>query len=70
MSKVNYEDVWDEDPFHPCLKCGGYETTLNRETTLYSCATCGEPLVAPKESTKAGKIKHIKKKIRLDEDWN
>lgn len=69
MSKVNYDDVWDEDPFHPCLKCGGYETTLNRVTTLYSCAMCGEALVAPRKSTKVKTPKPPQKKFRLDDDW-
>tara|TARA_R110000787_G_C13387216_1_gene442320 strand:- start:63 stop:269 length:207 start_codon:yes stop_codon:yes gene_type:complete len=68
MSKVNYEDVWDEDPFHPCLNCGGNETQLDLSTNLYSCVTCGKPLVAPPPNNK--KEKRVKKKVRLDEDWN
>lgn len=52
MSKVNYEDWASEDPFHPCLKCGANEFSLNVITDLYTCDSCGEVLVAPKESHK------------------
>ena len=66
--KIDYEDWIDEDPFHPCLKCGYNEFHMDYETNLYTCSNCGEPMIAPKEPIK--KQKPAKKKVRLDEeDW-
>ena len=67
MSKVNYGDWIEEDPFHPCLKCGENEFSLNVITDLYTCENCGEVLVAPKESHK--KKRPTKARPRLEEDW-
>jgi len=66
--KIDYEDWIDEDPFHPCLKCGANDFELNMTTGLWSCSSCGEAMVAPKEPIRKKKVN--KKKVRLDsEDW-
>lgn len=68
MSKVNYDDWINEDPFHPCLKCSGEEFQLNLKTDLYTCVNCGEAMIAPKEPIR--KKKAPRKKVRLsDDDW-
>lgn len=67
MPKVTYNDWLDEDPFHPCLKCGSEEFYLNLETNLYHCENCDECLVAPKEPSKPRKS--VKKPFRFSEDW-
>ena len=66
MPKINYDDWIEDDPFHPCLKCGSEEFEIDYETDLYTCQTCGETLLAPK---KAKTRKTIKKPFRLEEDW-
>jgi len=67
MSKLKYEDWIDEDPFHPCLKCGEEDFTMDMTSGLYTCANCGEPLIAPKEPFKP--LKKLKKKARFEDDW-
>lgn len=66
--KVDYDDWINDDPFHPCLKCGENEFVLDMKTDLYSCVNCGAPMIAPKEPIR--KKKMSKKKVRLDvDDW-
>ena len=50
MPKINYDDWMEDDPFHPCLKCGSEEFEIDYETDLYTCQTCGETLLAPKKA--------------------
>jgi uncharacterized Zn finger protein (UPF0148 family) len=66
MPKVTYNDWIDEDPFHPCLKCGSNEFYTDSETMLPTCEHCGETLTAPKHA-KPRKV--VKKPFRLEEDW-
>ena len=66
MSKINYEDWIEEDPFHPCLHCGCEDFSLDMVTELYTCNNCGETLVAPNDSRKK---KRPRKRPRLEEDW-
>lgn len=66
MPKVTYDDWIEEDPFHPCLKCGSNEFYMNYETMLPTCEHCGETLMAPKQS-KPRKV--VKKPFRLEKDW-
>lgn len=68
MPKINYDDVWDEDPFHPCLNCGCTEFALNPVTELYTCCNCGETMVEPPLTNKPRK-KPLKRKKMDAEDW-
>jgi len=64
MSKINYEDYLEEDPFHPCLHCGSTEWTY--EDGMPVCLECGELLEAPQPTRKhKGKTTH---KVK-DQDW-
>ncbi len=67
MPKVNYDDWIEDDPFHPCLKCGSEDFEMNFETNLYTCRDCGMVLLAPKQSKTR---KSPKKPFRLEEDWD
>ena len=56
MSKVNYNEFDDEmNPFHPCLKCGAEEFSMNWTTGLYQCDSCGETLEAEEKNQKMKK---------------
>ena len=67
MPKVTYDDWIEDDPFHPCLKCGSEDFKMDLETGLYKCRDCGSILEAPK-LTKPRKVH--KKPFRLEEeDW-
>jgi DNA-directed RNA polymerase subunit RPC12/RpoP len=67
MPKVSYDDWMEDDPFHPCLKCGSEEFKMDYETSLYTCQACGETLLAPKQ-LKTRKV--VRKPFRLEEDWD
>ena len=66
MSKVNYNEFDDEmNPFHPCLKCGATEFSMNWDTGLYQCDSCGATL----ENELEKKSKRVVKRFRgLKED--
>ena len=65
MPKVTYNDWIEEDPFHPCRKCGSEDFEMDLETGLYKCIDCGSILEAPK-LTKPRKAN--KKPFRLEEE--
>ncbi len=65
--KIDLEDYLEEDPFHPCLKCGHKAFTLNSQTGLYSCESCGAAMTAPEPMQKKKRL--LKKRPRLEEDW-
>ncbi len=45
MSKVKYDEFDDEmNPLHPCLKCGATGFSMNWDTGLYQCDSCGAVL--------------------------
>tara|TARA_R110000796_G_scaffold2240_2_gene8967 strand:- start:2011 stop:2223 length:213 start_codon:yes stop_codon:yes gene_type:complete len=67
MTKVSYDEFDDEmNPFHPCLKCRSKEFSMNWNTGLYTCDSCGESLKAEVEK----KSKRVVKRFRglKDED--
>lgn len=68
MPKINYDEVWEEDPFHPCLKCGEKEFALNPITELYTCCNCGAAMEAPALTNNPRKKPHKRKKMDA-EDW-
>lgn len=68
MPKVNYNEWMNEDPFHPCLKCGAVDFQLDNKTDLYVCGSCGEVMVEPTLIDNPKRRDGGKKKVRLDED--
>ena len=63
MSKVNYNEFDDEmNPFHPCLKCGHEEFSMNWDTGLYQCDSCGATLEI--DEPKITKMKQNVKRFR------
>lgn len=65
MSKINYEDYLEEDPFHPCMHCGSLH--FGYEDGMPVCLDCGEILEAPEASRNSrGKKTHRKVK---ESDW-
>jgi len=63
MSKVNYNEFDDEmNPFHPCLKCGHEEFSMNWDTGLYQCDSCGATLEI--DEPKNTKMKQNVKRFR------
>jgi ribosomal protein L37AE/L43A len=67
MAKVKYDEFNDEmNPFHPCLKCGDTEFSMNWDTGLYQCDSCGESLKAEVEK----KSKRVVKRFRGLNDEN
>ena len=68
MSKINYDEFDDEmNPFHPCLKCGAEEFSMNWTTGLYQCDSCEATLEV--DDTKSTKMKKKPKRFRgLKED--
>ena len=43
--KIKYNEFDEEmNPFHPCLNCGHTEFSMNWDTGLYTCDSCGLPL--------------------------
>tara|TARA_R110001592_G_scaffold301508_1_gene572878 strand:+ start:1401 stop:1616 length:216 start_codon:yes stop_codon:yes gene_type:complete len=67
MSKIEYDEFDDEmNPFHPCLACGCKEFSMNWDTGLYECDSCG---LALEVGTNNKKVKPKVKKFRgLKED--
>jgi len=68
MPKINYDEIWGEDPFHPCLNCGATDFYLDPKTELYTCCSCGETLVEPPLSDNP-RSKPPKRKKPTEEDW-
>ena len=68
MQKINYDEWINEDPFHPCLKCGSKEFTLDQTTELYVCENCGAVMVEPTLNDNPRRKPLGPKKVRLDED--
>ncbi len=67
MSKIKYNEYDDEmNPFHPCLACGHEEFSMNWDTGLYECNSCG--LALEIEEKKNKKQKTLKKFRGLKED--
>ena len=73
MPKVTYNDWIEDDPFHPCLKCGSEDFEMDLETGLYKCRDCGSILEAPKpqnpKTPKPLKFRLIKKIHRRIVYW-
>ena len=70
MPKINYDDVWEEDPFHPCVYCGEKEFALDPLTQLYTCCNCGETMVEPTLTNNPKKKNQTHKRKKMDaEDW-
>jgi DNA-directed RNA polymerase subunit RPC12/RpoP len=67
MPKVTYDDWIEDDPFHPCLKCGSEDFEMDLETSLYKCRDCGSILKAP---TPSKTRKAVKKPFRFEEEEN
>ena len=62
MSKIEYDEFDDEmNPFHPCLACGCKEFSMNWDTGLYECDSCG---LALEVGDKKEKSKPTLKKFR------
>ena len=67
--KVKYDEFDDEmNPFHPCLSCGHTEFSMNWDTGLYTCDSCGLPLQTEEESRKPKKQLKRFKKFNDDEE--
>lgn len=67
MSKIKYDEFDDEmNPFHPCLKCGATEFSMNWDSGLYQCDSCGQTLQAEYEK----KTKKTVKRFRNLKDDN
>lgn len=66
MSKINYEDYLEEDPFHPCLYCGSLNHGVDEEG-MPICLDCGEILEAP-EASRPFRGKKTQRKVK-ESDW-
>lgn len=69
MSKIKYDEYDDEmNPLHPCLKCGATGFSMNWDTGLYQCDSCGEVLeVDEPKKKKDMKVKKFRDLKRDDE---
>ena len=71
MSKVNYNEFDDEmNPFHPCLKCGAEEFSMNWTTGLYQCDSCGATLEVdePKNTKMKPNVKRFRGLKKEDDE--
>ena len=61
--KIKYNEFDEEmNPFHPCLNCGHTEFSMNWDTGLYTCDSCGLPLEAEADNKRSkAKLKHFRK---------
>ena len=65
--KIKYDEYDDEmNPYHPCLKCSKTGFSMNWDTGLYTCDSCGESLEAEAEK----KSKRVVKRFRGLNDEN
>lgn len=61
--KIKYNEFDEEmNPFHPCLNCGHTEFSMNWDTGLYTCDSCGLPLEAEADNKRSkAKLKRFRK---------
>jgi len=66
--KIKYNEFDDEmNPFHPCLNCGHTEFSMNWDTGLYTCDSCGLPLEADDKKREKKKVKRFRNQNENDE---
>lgn len=61
--KIKYNEFDEEmNPFHPCLNCGHTEFSMDWDTSLYTCDSCGLPLEAEADNKRSkAKLKRFRK---------
>ena len=69
MSKIEYDEFNDEmNPFHPCLACGCKEFSMNWNSGLYECDSCGLPLEAKQERKEKRRLVKRFRGLKDDEE--
>jgi len=69
MSKYDYDDYLDEDPFfNPCEECGSLDFYMDWEDSTYKCNSCDtpvneKPVIHVKKEKSKSKIKKFREEI-------
>jgi ribosomal protein L37AE/L43A len=61
MTKIKYDEYNDEmNPFHPCLNCGHTGFSMDWDTGLYTCDSCGLTLEAEQQKKEKKTIRRFR----------